>query len=73
MPKFCAAKAGLLANPQQVLPRSEVTLKAQALRDLVARENRPLDCLVRSLAGAPVLSAGLVEVCRKLGWLAGFQ
>jgi hypothetical protein len=42
-----------LVNPQQVLPRAVVTFEAQALRNLVTRNNLALDrliALVRALA-----------------------
>jgi ribosomal protein L20 len=35
-----------LVNPQQVLPRAEVSIESQALRDLVAGDNLAFDCLV---------------------------
>jgi hypothetical protein len=45
-------------NPQQVLPGAEVSLEADALRDLVACDYLALDwlvSLVRSFANDPVL------------------
>jgi hypothetical protein len=34
-----------LMNPEQMLPLTEVSLEAEALRDLVARDNLALDSL----------------------------
>jgi hypothetical protein len=35
-----------LVNPEQMLPGSIVTIKSEALRDLEARWNTALDCLI---------------------------
>ena len=57
-----------------MLPSAKVAVEAQALRDLVAWDDLSLDslvALVRSLAGAPVLSAGLIKVRGGLAYLGG--
>ena len=63
----CEATTGcqLVVTPKQVLPRTIIAVEPQALRDLETREDGSFDSLValfRSLAGAPVLSTGLVKM-----------
>jgi hypothetical protein len=61
-------------QPATVPPIGEFTLKAQALGDLEARDDAPLDLLAgfaSSFAGPPILPAGLIEVGNKAVALDG--
>jgi hypothetical protein len=58
-----------IENPQQVVPGAEVSLEAQALRDLETCNNFPLDRLVTlvwSLADKTILVPRLIKVRNKL-------